>query len=88
MNPIDIVPVDHQLFDDRYADTAMVDSVIENPGVHSMTDLMPSRGASLNSINKPLIQRQNGTRFGRTTVVSPIKRVYAYVCMYVKLSFE
>ena len=67
MSPIDIVPVDHHPFLNRYIDeTAMSSGIIENRGVYSSGDI--SREESLLSV-KPLISHHKPQpRTGRTVV--------------------
>lgn len=67
MSPIDIVPIDHQPYDDRYIDeTIMCSGIIENHGVYSgeMSDI-PSRDATL-SIVKPT---KLSSKTGRNVVI-------------------
>ena len=56
MSPIDIVPVDHQMYGDYIEETVMgSNGVIVNPAVISMSDVL-SREESLSSV-KPLISK-------------------------------
>ena len=67
MSPIDIVPVEHMMYDDPYMETTLTNGVIVNRAAISMSDGQ-SREASLSSV-KPLLAKIPPSR-GTGRVVS------------------